>query len=80
MLLVHILGAVLTFGLGLFSRKLLRAGMFAQIVTGTLLAISEATSLSGYCAKLGLYLALWLILEGVWAIRISRQASQALSE
>jgi hypothetical protein len=77
-LAIHIIGAISTFTAGVFSRKLLRIGVVFEFVTGTILSINAGSSVLGYCAKMGLYLALWLGLEGMHIIRNERQASRLL--
>ncbi len=69
LLVIHVVGAVATFGLGLFFRKLLRAGVLFEFITGTLLAITEGSTLGSYCVKIGFYLAFWFALEAIFIIR-----------
>lgn len=77
-LLVHIFGAIglllvsasSLFGLSTrrlktvgFYAKALAYGMVFQVVSGSLLAISSDTAAGSFCAKIGLYFALWVAME-----------------
>lgn len=84
LLILHISGALVFIGTGAISvinknalyKKLMRGGVVFEFITGTLLAVNTGTSFGSYCAKMGLYLAFWLVVEAVNFIRISQRAPQ----
>lgn len=87
LLIIHILGAIGMFGVGIaavfkkstFLRNTMRWGVLFEAATGTLLAVFGGATVGSYCLKIGLYLAFWGIIEVI--IHISLQENrQALLE
>lgn len=81
LLILHIAGSFIFIGTGTVAmitknevyKKIMRGFVVFEFATGTLLSISSGASFGSYCAKMGVYLAFWLVLELVFILRSQNQ-------